>query len=873
MTSSPRRFRFPRLFWLRDRHSVDDEFAHHIEMREAELRSGGMSAAEARAEARRQFGDALAAREYCEEVDAARQKRARLSLLADEVRQDLQYAFRQITRHQGFAVSTISVLALGLALFIAALGVADAYLMRGLPFPDADRIVMVRSGPTAEFPRNLPDLRDVDWRTPAREFDGVVSWDLDGFTIMGGDHPEFGDGAWVSPGYFNLFGVQPALGRAFDSTEYAGAARVAIISNGLWKRRFGGDSAVIGTSVRMFSIDRPGEHELVTIVGVLSGDAWHVNRFTDVIRPLTTPRQFTLARMKPGMTLQGAQNALNAAVLPQVPARDSAWSMSLVSLHDDYVMQAKPAILALIGGAALTLLIVVTNAAGMSAVRSAKRHGEFAVRAALGAGRGRIARQAVTESLVLTGFAAAIGIGLARLLMGAIGPAIEQRLGISVPGGRAFLEFDVRLAFFVASSVLVASFVTSWRAVRIHRTALNVNIRPGESAGVGRARFRNVMMGAQIAFTFALLTGAALMARSAWNVTHEPLGFEHRDVYVGAVLLPRSRFANDSARTRATNEMIEAVAQRPDVGVAAAVWPPPFYGGAPVVVRAEGGGAVSQLETRRTWVSPSYFTLMGVPQREGRVFAPQDVMTTEPVVIVGERFARAMWPDGNALGARVRLGNEETAPWRTVVGVVGDTRSSAEQVQPAEIYLPLAQSPVAFIGIAVKWKSGVAGNTTELKNALASVDETLALTNAQTLTSMVERQTVRPRSLSQLLLVFSAFGLLLSAIGLASALAHGVAQRRPELAVRLALGASPARLFAMVVRDAARLVSVAIIAGAALSVAVARALSAQLYGVTAGDPVTYVAIAGIVAGVAFISAIVPARRAASVDPARTLRAG
>lgn len=869
---SPRRFRFPRMFWLRDRHSVEDEFAHHLAMREGALISQGLPPDEARAQARREFGNADDARAYCEDVDAARVQRSRASLWADEAGHDVRHAIRQIARHRGFAMSSISVLALGLALFISALGVADAYLMRGLPFPDADRIVMTRIGPTAEFPRNVPDLRNVDWRVPAREFDGVVAWDLDGFTIMGGEHPEFADGAWVSPGYFDVLGVRPSLGRAFDSSEYAGTARVAVISDGLWKRRFGADPQVVGTSVRMFSIDRPAEQELVTIVGVLPPDAWHVNRFTEVIRPLTSPRQFTLARMKAGMTLPRAQDRLNAAVLPQVPSRDSTWSMSLVSLHDDYVMQARPAILALIGGALLTLLIVITNAAGMSAVRSAKRHGEFAVRAALGAGRARIARQAVAESLVLTGFAAVIGTGVARILMGVAGPAIELRLGISVPGGGSLLQFDWRIVALVSLTVLIAAMLTAWRAIRVHRAALNVSLRPGQSPGFEKTRFRNVVMGAQIAFTFALLTGAALMGRSAWNMTHEPLGFEHRDVFLGAVLLPRSRFADDTSRLKATDEMIAAAGARPDVAMAASAWPPPFFGGAPVVVHGEREGATSNV-TRRTWVSADYFKLLDIRQIDGRAFTLADVITAEPVAVVGERLARLLWPSGGAIGSRIRVGSDAGAPWRRVVGIVEDTKASAESVQPAEIYLPLSQNPVSFVATIVKWKPGVAGNINELRKALGSVDETLALTNARTLTSMVEQSTQRPRSLSLLLVVFSVFGLLLSAVGLASALAHGVAQRRPELAVRLALGASPLQIFSMIVRDASVLVGTSIAAGAVLSIAVARALAGQLYGVSAADPSTYAAIASLVAVVALVAAVVPARRAATVDPARTLRAG
>lgn len=861
------------LAWWRDRETAADEFEHHMHMRETELRAQGLSPADARAAAQVRFGDRTEAERYCEDQDAAHRRTARRDAVVDDLWRDTIHAARQLRRHPGLSLATIVTLATGIAVLLAAVATANAYLVRSLPYPDAARIVQITPGPAPGQFGRTPSLRDVDWRTVESVFDGTVAWDLDGFTLAGGEAPDYVDGAWVSPGFFTVLGLSPIRGRAFSPDEYAGDARVAMISHRLWQHRFGGRPDVVGSTIRIHSTDRPGELDLVTIVGVLPEGFWHVTRFTDVLRPLTTPRMPSLARLANGATIATAAARLNRIVRAQIGTSEPDWRMSLQTLQAEYAREARPVLLALVAGGVLMLVLASANVASMTVMRSATRRSEFVVRALLGAGAPRIARQILVEAAVPAISATVLAVGMASLVLNRAGAWMQAALGLPVPGGINALVVDARALLFALPITLLIAAFTGWRAYRAGTARESqTGLRAAGWQTRHDVRTRRVLMSAQVAMTFAMLVGAGLMARTVWELSHEPLGFDAAGVTKATLLLPQSRFPDEASRVRVTAALIDAFGAEPSVESVAAVGPHPFRGAAPAAaVVLAAGGDTSSIDVRPVVVTPDYFRLVRIELVRGRAFDSRDGHATERVVVVTESLARRIAPSGNALGARVRVGANEDSPARTVIGVVRDVRSSLRLVEQPELYIPAAQAPRAYTSFVFRSRTGNSTSADALRRAAASVDGWLALTEIEPLADVVRRESSRQRFLATLLAAFATSALLLSALGLAAALGFAVVQRRREIALRLAVGGTPRQIVGLVVHEVTLTTMAGIAAGAVTSALLARVLTSQLYGVDANDPVVLGAIAGLVALVAAIAATLPAYRAASVDPAHTLR--
>ena len=359
-----------RLWFTRARAAdVDEEFKFHLVMRAAELERHGYAPARAREIALAQFGDINDARQFCRAEDERRMREYRNTLHFDNIRQDIIVAFRAMRRQPAFAFSTILTLGIAIALATSAYGIMHAYIVRPLPYPDADRVVRVRTTPTADPFPNAPNLARVDWSIADSVFAATVEWNLDAFTVVGSDRSESVYGAWVSPGYFTALGLRPAVGRSFTAHEFTTDQPVAIISDALWRRQYNGDPAIIGRTVRIQSGERADGAEQVTVVGVMHPDAWHTNRFTDVLRPLSTRLFPPMAVLRPGMSMREAEDRLNAIVRPMVGTVDPAWRMSLVGVQDDYTFRIKPTLLALVGGAVFLLLIAGASEIGRASCR------------------------------------------------------------------------------------------------------------------------------------------------------------------------------------------------------------------------------------------------------------------------------------------------------------------------------------------------------------------------------------------------------------------------------------------------------------------------------------------------------------------------
>ncbi|MGH7636506.1 MAG: ADOP family duplicated permease [Gemmatimonadaceae bacterium] len=861
-----------------DARAIDDEFEYHLRRRVEELIRAGYDVDSARAEALRRFGDVDDARAYCSEEDRRRTRTAARGLFLDNLRQDVSIAWRHLRREPGFAFSAVAVLAASIGIVTAAYGIAHAYLVRPLPYPEPDRLAQIIAGPSREPRPNAPSLAAVDWSMLNDVFQATVAWDLDGFTLPDDNRPEYVDGAWVSPGYFSALGLRTAAGRGFTRQEHESGAPVAIISDALWSRRFNRDPSIVGRAIRAHSTDRPRDVEIVTIVGVMPADAWHMSRFTDILRPLRGPRMPSLARLPVGVSLAEAQRRMNGVILPQVGAlADSAWHMTLVSVQDEYTFEVRPLLLALVGAAGFLMLVGCASVAGAHAARGVARRPELQLRMALGASRGRIMVQLLTEHLLVAGIAAVLGVAMADALLRAAGSMISEQLRASVPGGAHRLALDaglLGLAILCGLAVgLVFGVIPALASSRLTGRAALAAAERGVARTTGTRTMRRGLIAAQVAFAMMLLIGAGLMVRTIMALAAEPLGFAHERVVKSTLLFPLGRYPDGATRITGVEQVLSALTRDGRVEAAAVAAPHPFRGPmAPLAIVADGsrdpGGAPTV--AAQYIVSFGYFDVMRIPVLRGRSFAPSDGDRSMPVAMIGERLARQLWPDGTAIGRRMRVGRDTT--WRLLIGVVGDTREVSAAEQLSEVYLPYAQVPRAYVSVMMRAREAVEPIVASATRTVAAVDDVLALADVEPLTQVVERDGNRRRALAGVLVAFSVLALALAAMGLYSSLAYLVAQRRREIAVRVAVGSRPRDVIFLVVMEAVPVVGIGLLAGMGLSVALSRLLATQLYGVSPTDPLTYATIAALIGATALAATASPIARALRIEPARLLRA-
>lgn len=861
---------------------VDDEFQFHLAMRARELERQGYPPEDARRVALAQFGDIDDARRFCRAEDEHRMRDYRKTLWLDNIKQDALLAIRMLRRQPAFALSTVLTLGIAVALAAAAYGVVHAYLVRALPYPDADRLVMVRPQPTRDPFPNMPRLQDVNWRIADSVFAEVIAWDLDAFTIAGTDRTESVRGAWVSPGYFSALGLRTALGRGFAPSEFVANSSVVILSDGLWSRHYNRDPSVIGRSIRLQSLDNPTGAEIATVVGVMPPDAWHINQFTEVLRPLAPGPHFPpMARLRPGMSIAEAERRLNAVALPQLATVDPNYRLSLVGVQDEYTFRIRPALVALLGGALFLVLIAGASVAGAQTARAATRRAEVQVRIALGASRARITMQLLTESLVVALAAGLIGATVGAVVLTLFGTAVGTQLGAAIPGGAERLTLGPTLLALVAGTgtLFGAAFglIPALVVTRAVSVVQNLGGALGSQKGAARSLaspvLRRGLIVAQVAFTMMLLVGAGLMARTILTIAATSLGFNDEHVVKGDMFLPPTRYEDAAAQRAGTERLLAGIAETRGVRGVAVSFPDPLrtFTLNNVRVRAEGGAARADSgpPAAQYIVTPGYFAVLDIPLRDGRTFGPQDDSDAPPVVIVSERLARELWPGESPVGRQVRVGGDSVV--RTIVGVVGEMQQPVEQTPTPEIYVPFAQDPIPLLFILAR----AAGDPREmgpaLQRAVSQVDDGLGLGNVASLSELTQRATSRHRALATVLSLFALLALGLAMLGLYASLAYVVAQRRREIAVRVAVGATAWDIRALVAREGVALVAGGLALGVALSLALTRLLASQLYGVTPTDPSTFGAIVVVLGTAAVVASLVPIRQATRVQPAEIMR--
>ena len=814
--------------------------------------------------------------------------------------QNLRYAFRTLRNSPGFAAVAILTLALGIGANTAIFSVVNAVLLQPLSYPNPDRLVELE----LTSPQGNGDVTSIPkfnvWREQTDVFDSVAAYDFSGpgINLTGGDRPELIKGIHVSADYFRVFGAPVALGRTFTPEEdRPGGPAVVVISNGLWRNRFGGDPGILNRTIDL-------GQEPYTIIGVL-GPTYTGDPKSDIWMPLKPDPNSVdqghylraTARMKPDVSLAQAQAAMKHAAdefnrkFPGSTVMGPGASFTAIPLRDSVIGDVRFGLLLLFGAVGFVLLIACANVANLLMARATIRRREIAIRSALGAGRARLMWQLLTESLLLSLAGGVLGLGLGyvgvRALL-AINPSDIPRVGEQ--GASVALDWRV-LVFTLLASILTGILFGLLPALSTSRSDINSTLREsGARSGTGlrHNKARAVLVITEMALALVLLVSAALLIRTFGALRGVNPGFDTRNVLLMEMSLNGGRFEKATGVDQLEREGRRRIESLPGVTAAAITCCVPLEGGFGLPFTIEGrpltngpyhGGA--------TWLtmSPHYFDVFRIPLVSGRVFTDQDNGAAERVVVINQALAKEYWPKGDALGARISIGKgvgpEFDEPPRQIVGIVADVREGALSRPPDQImYVPFAQVNDGVIALnnrivpvtwAVRTKLQPFSLSADVQRELREASGGLPVAHVRSMQQVVGESTARNDFYMTLLTIFAGVALLLAAIGVYGLMAYSVQQRTQEIGVRMALGASPQQVRRMVVTQGMQLALVGVVIGVGSALGLTRLMSSLLYGVKPWDPATILLVAVLLSGVTLLATYLPARRASRVDPMVALR--
>ena len=800
---------------------------------------------------------------------------------------NVRYAGRLLKKDLGFTFVALLALTLGIGANAAIFSVVYGALLAPLPYPNADQLVMVWSKFNGQ--RNGVSAGDfLEWKRQSSAFQDIVAWSGNTFSLSVSDHPEPVKTRITSSGFFTMQGIPLSLGRDFAPEEgVLGKNRVLIMTNKLWQERFGSDPKIIGRQVRL-------NGELYSIVGVLA--AGMPDRFeSHLFVPLTfRPDQINhnlrwlavMARLKPGITLQQANanmDGVTKRIAENYPLSNKGWGASVEPLKNDFTStQTIKNLWLLLGAVGFVLLIACVNVANLQLARATTRQKEAALRASLGATRWQLFSQFLTESVVLALLGGILGVGLASIVLKVIMVLLPQ---FSIP-----TEADVRLnlpvLFFSLGLTVMAGIVSGCApAWQISGRDLNEALKEGgrSALGTGRHGLRRLLVVIEFALALTLLTGAGLVIHSFWKLTRVDLGFRADHILTFVLPIPVERFTESGQITALYRQLLEKIEAVPGVSSAAASTGAPVVGtrwGLPFSI---AGGPRENPASRPyvgfTMVSPAYFRTFGIPIVKGRSFNEQDVAGGMPVAIVNETFAKKYLPNVDLLTQRVvveQIGTRGTAPgppieWH-IVGLYHDVHNGGVRGEGfPEINVPLWQSPVAVVRMEVRTSVDPASIANSIAAAVRSVDSDLPLDQVRTMDQLVDKSLAGDRFVTELFGAFSVVALTLAAIGIYGVMSFAVAQRTQEIGVRMALGAIPTQVLAMMLAEGLVLAVAGLILGLGGTYFVGRGLQSLLYEVTTIDPVAISSVAGVLMLFAIFACYLPARRATQIDPMTALR--
>ena len=860
-------------FWGSDyRADIEDELSFHLEARVAELMRRGASEAEARERAVRAFGDVDTVREELRQMDAMHERRVRQSVWSRDVVQDVRMGYRLLARRRAYAATVIATLALGIAASVAIYSLVYGILLRPLPYPAGEDLVVV-------WERNIPRARAENvvsvpnfeaWRERARSFVDLAALMPSRLTVAG-EQPEQLYGGEVTPSWFTVVGVQPAYGRGFTDAD-AQRGDVIVLSHDLWVSRYGGDAGVVGRTIELSG--RPHE-----VLGVMPDDfvsptfGW-LDHQQYWVPFLPTPDNRTwgrfllvLGRLAPGTPVEAAQREMIAIATEQQSVPGNAeWTSDVVTLHEQVTQDVRTALVVLLIAVVLLQLIALVNVMNLVLARIQERDQEFGVRAALGAGRLRLLRQLLAEAFALVSIGAPLGVLFGAWATKALIPLLPAEL----PRIEA-IRIDGNVLAFAAAAALVSFLVLGLVPVlRLVRSGLTAaSARSG--ARIATSRANSAIIVAEIALALMLTATAGLTMRSFIHLRSLDLGFVPDDVVTMRLALPAS-YDTEEKRALYFEEVLDNLRALPGVTSAAAASNRPFNGGAPattVMVQGTTPEVPPVAEVRV--ITPDYFTTLRTPLLEGRVLGDADRADAPRAYVISASLARMMFPDRSPIGQRLVV-NLNNGLEGEVVGVIDDVRQGGPSVEtlPA-VYMPHAQWSRESMDIVVRSSLPFERQADPIRSAIRTVDRTIVIQQLETMSAIAARVLAQDRVNMLILLQFALVALLLAATGIYGVLAIEVGRRSRELGIRMAIGAHPGQVRLMVLRRALLTALVGVGLGTALAVAATRGMQAMLHGVSASDPRTFVGVAVLMVLIALGAAYVPARRATRVDPVGALR--
>jgi putative ABC transport system permease protein len=807
--------------------------------------------------------------------------------------QDMRYGIRMLTKNPGFTIIAVLTLALGIGANTAIFSVVNAELLRPLPFRDSGRLLSVATGNSRMHSSNgsvsYPDF--VDWRAQNQVFEKMAAYTEATFTLTGQEKPKHLEGASVSAETFDLLGVSPELGRTFQLQEDEPQHNVVIISDQFWKQQFGGDPTIIGRTV---TVDNSG----FTVVGVMPPNfRFPLQKDPQAIWTTLSPAQQTtdnlpgmlqtrgahfltcIARLKPGVTLAQAQAAMDviaSSLSKQYPDSNKYMGVHLSWEQERLTHAIRPTLLVMMIAVGLVLLIACVNVANLLLARATTRGREIAIRTAMGAGRFRVVRQLLTESLLLAITAGVLGTALAiwcsDILVRLSPENLPRVTEIHIDGWA--------LAFTASLSLLTGILFGLAPALQSTHSNIVEALKEGSlstTAGRSRHGLRSSLVIVEMALALILLVSAGLLIRSLIRLQDVNPGFDPHDVMTSSLDLPDAKYS-DAKKEEFFRELIPRLQVLPGVQSAAAVFPLPMSGDEIRTSFQIEGRPVAKAEEPHTSirvVTPNYFSTMRIPLLQGRDFTDRDEEKSTPVLIINEAFARQFFPGENPIGKHVEAGistGSSQKPMREIVGVVGNVKFqdlTSEWTQ--ESYIPYAQLPFGSVTIVARSAKDPEGLAKPIASAVQSLDKDLPAYAPKTVEQYLNGTIAVPRFNTFLLAIFAGLAMILTAVGLYGVISYTVAQRTHEIGIRMALGAQPGDMLRLVISQGMRLALFGVGLGLVAALALTRFLSSLLFGVSSTDPVSFASVVALLFAVVFLACYIPARRAMRVDPMVALR--
>jgi putative ABC transport system permease protein len=794
--------------------------------------------------------------------------------------QDIRYAVRSLIKRPSFVLIAVTTLAFGIGANTAIFTVVNAVLLRPLPYPEPERLVVFEGiNPSRGIPASNMSVPDfADWRNQTQSFEKIGGFVTGNAFLVSSDESERVRGTWVTEDYFGLLRTPALKGRVIQADDYKeGGENVAVLSYGLWLRRFGGSDSVIGSKVMLSNtsttvigvmpptFDYPTQTDVWSALSINPAKEERDNRFLNVV-----------ARLKNGVPIDQAQaemNIISDRLAKSYVQTNLGWEVRVSGLQDRMVGNVRASLWVLLGAVGLVLLIACANVANLQLARATYRKREIAVRTALGANRLRIVRQLLTESLLLSVISGVIGIALSFWLT-------KLLIGISPADAPRFDEVRIDgwvLAFAFAAAVLTGLIFGLVPAVQTSQADLNETLKESGRTGThsSRNRIGSALMVSEIALSFMLLVGAGLLIKSFMRLREVNPGFTADKVLSIRASLPPGKYKDGEPRAQMYRQIIEKIEATPGVSSAGGILSLPLGADAFNLGRGyirQGDPATTEYQGDAAYlaITPRYFETLQIPLKAGRVFSDRDTDQAPKVVIVNETMARQLWPGESPIGRRIWIWRDEKVD-REIVGVVGDTRTSIDTDPGSQLYIPFAQDATWGLALVIRTTEDPSTLAPVLRNQIRSVDKGIALYNVRTLEDIVATSMAPRRTPMLLLSSFAAVAMLLAMLGIYGVTAYYVTNRTHEIGVRIALGAQFKDVLTLVLTRGVALAITGIAIGVVGAFALTRYLTTLLFGVRPLDWVTFAVVAFVLVVVALLACAIPARRAAKVDPLIALR--